>query len=125
MALIRSSQSLYQRILAPCVQSPLGPVCMTCGRLVDSEALVEGEPGKTTYAKVLVKHHGAEELRTFDMASVEWDSYELASHMRRANWFDPTSHEGAGLGVKVLPTDDDPEPSKVFSVLGSNGKPIT
>lgn len=124
MALIRSRTSLLQRILAPSIQSPLGPVCMTCGRLVDSEALVEGEPGKTTYAKVLVKHHGAEELRTFEMASVEWDSYELASHMRRANWFDPRSHEGSGLGVKIVPTDDDQATSKVFSILGANGKPL-
>ncbi len=116
MALIRSRQSLGQRVLAPCVQSAQGPVCMTCGRLVDSEALVEGEPGKTTFAKVLVTHHGAEELRTFDMGSVEWDSYELKSHMMRANWFDPTSHEGLGLGVKIMPSDDDPAPIKVHSL---------
>ena len=117
MALLRTNTSLLQRILAPSVQSPQGPVCMTCGRLVDSEALVEGEPWKTTYAKVLVKHHGAEELRTFDMGSVEWDSYELKSHMLRANWFDPRSHEGNGLGVKLQPNDDEPEPERVHSLV--------
>lgn len=105
MALIRTSQSLEQRIHSPSVKPPGGPVCMTCGRTVDSESLVEGMPGQTTYAKVLVKHHGAEELRRFDMGSVEWDDYELASHMRRANWFDPTAHEGLGLGVKMKPLD--------------------
>lgn len=122
MALIRSHVSLAQRILAPAVRAPQGCVCMTCGRLVDSENLVEGEPGKTTFAKILVKHHGAEELRTFDMGSVEWDSYELKSHMLRANWFDPRGD--AGLGVKVKLRDDDEEPTKAFSILGSNGRPL-
>ncbi|HYE92351.1 MAG TPA: hypothetical protein VEA38_15080 [Terriglobales bacterium] len=105
MALIKTLQTLEQRVLAPNVKHAAGPVCMTCGRICDSETLVEGEPGKTTIAKVLVKHHGAEELRTFDMGSVEWDSSELASHMRRANWFDPGAHEGLGLGVKINPVD--------------------
>lgn len=124
MALIKTRTSLEQRILAPSVKAPSGPVCMTCGRLVDSELLVEGEPGRTTFAKVLVKHHGAEELRTFDMGSVEWDSYELKSHMMRANWFSPFGHEDTALGVKIIPRFDDPEPSKVFSILGGNGRPI-
>jgi hypothetical protein len=124
VALRRTSTSLLQRILAPAVQSAAGPVCMTCGRIVDSEALVEGEPGKTTYAKVLVKHHGAEELRTFDMASVEWDSYELKSHMMRANWFSPHGHDDAGLGKKVVVDHTaEPEAERVYSVLGANGKP--
>lgn len=124
MALTRSHVSLGQRILAPAVKSARGCVCMTCGRIVDSESLVEGEAGRTTFAKVLVKHHGAEELRTFDMGSVEWDGYELQSHMMRANWFDP--HGDAGLGVKVnVGQWDEDEPSgKVFSILGGDGKPL-
>lgn len=126
MALVKSFTSLEQRILAPAVQASSGPVCMTCGRIVDSEALVEGLPGRDTFAKVLVKHHGAEELRTFDMGSVEWDSYELKSHMMRANWFDPTSHEGSGLGVKVVPDlDEDVAPIRSFpTICGPNGKPL-
>lgn len=123
MALLRTSTSLLQRVLAPAVQSAAGPVCMTCGRIVDGEALVEGEPGKTTFAKVLVKHHGAEELRTFDMGSIEWDSYELKSHMMRANWFDPRGD--AGLGVKIaVDHTAEPEAERVYSVLGANGKPV-
>lgn len=122
MALVRSSTSLLQRILAPAVRPAVGPICMTCGRYVDSEELVEGEPGKTTSAKVLVKHHGAEELRTFGMDSIEWDANELKSHMMRANWFDP--HGDAGLGVKLVATTDDPEPTAVHSILGTNGRPI-
>lgn len=123
MALIRSHVSLGQRILAPAVKSAQGCVCMTCGRIVDVESLVEGEPGKTTFARVLVKHHGAEELRTFDMGSVEWDGYELKSHMMRANWFDPRGD--AGLGVKItVDHTADPEPERVYSILGANGKPL-
>lgn len=123
MALIRSAVSLEQRILAPSVKKPAGCVCMTCGRLVDSEALVEGEPGKTTFAKVLVKHHGAEELRTFGMGSVEWDAYELKSHMMRANWFDPRGD--AGLGVQVnVDLAAEPEVERIYSILGANGKPL-
>lgn len=118
MALIRTSTSLEQRILSPYVKHASGPVCMTCGRIVDSEALVEGEPGVTTYARVLVKHHGQEELRTFDMASVEWDAYELKSHMMRANWFDPTGNTGLGVHVAV----DLDEPSPVVLYSGAGGK---
>ena len=126
MPLHRTNVSLAQRIMAPAVRGAMGAICMTCGRRIDSELLVEGEPGKTTFAKVLAKHHGAEELRTFDMGSVEWDDYELKSHMMRANWFSPHGEGDAGLGVKVnVPMDADDEPSgKAFSILGVNGKPI-
>jgi hypothetical protein len=124
VALIRTSVSLGQRIIAPNVKSASGCVCMTCGRIVDSEQLVEGEPGKTTYAKVLVKHHGAEELRTFGMDSVEWDSYELASHMRRANWFDPRGDAGLGVRIEIPAYQEEEASGKAFSILGSNGKPI-
>jgi hypothetical protein len=118
VTLLRTRTSLEQRVLAPTVQGPRGPVCLTCGRVVDSEALVEGEPGHTTFAKVLVKHHGAEELRTFDMGSVEWDSYELKSHMMRANWFSPFGHEDQGLGRKVTPSNDDEDaPAKPLIVV--------
>ena len=107
MALIKSRAGLAA-LLAPHVQSARGPVCMTCGRLVDSEALVEGYPGETTFARVLVKHHGAEELRTFDMGSSNWDERDLGSMMSRTNWFDPTAHEGIGLGREVQnPNDHD------------------
>lgn len=101
MPLLKSRASWGDLVHAPSVESVRGPVCMTCGRLVDSERLVEGYPGETVYAKVLVKHHGAEELRTFHMGSSNWDERDLASMMRRTNWFDPTSHEGMGLGHKT------------------------
>lgn len=108
MGLLKSRAALGNLVIAPYAQSAKGPVCMTCGRIVDSEALVEGYPGETTFAKILVKHHGAEELRTFDMGSSNWDERDLASMMGRTNWFDPTSHEGLGLGRVVdKPQDHD------------------
>lgn len=116
MALIKSSATLGNLILAPHVQSAQGCVCLTCGRLVDEESLVEGYPGESATCKVLVKHHGAEELRTFHMGSTNWDERDLASMMRRTNWFDPTAHEGLGTNVRVIPSDGyvDPEPTKII-----------
>jgi len=123
MPLHRTSTSLGDLILAPHVQSAQGAVCMTCGRLVDEESIVEGYPGESLTAKVLVRHHGAEELRTFNMGSTNWDHTDLASMMRRTNWFDPTSHEGMGLGAKLVPSDAwvDPETTKVITT-GSGTK---
>ena len=119
MPLLKSSVGLTA-LLAPHVQSPLGPVCLTCGRVVDEEQLVEGYPGESTFAKVLVRHHGAEELRTFDMGSSNWDERDLGQMMRHVNWFDPASFEGAGLGQKVKPNYvDDPEPTKLITGGGS------
>ena len=113
MSIIKSHADLAT-LLAPSVQSALGPVCMTCGRVVDEEQLVEGYPGESVTCKVLVKHHGAEELRTFHMGSTNWDERDLAQMMRHTNWFDPTKHEGVGLGEKIAPNwVDDPEPTKI------------
>lgn len=107
MPLLKSRASWNDLVYAPTAGSVRGPVCMTCGKLVDSEQLVEGYPAEpengregSLVCKVLVKHHGAEELRTFHMGSTNWDVGDLASMMRRTNWFDPTAHEGLGLGHK-------------------------
>lgn len=119
MSLRRSSLSMDQFVISPDVQRATGPVCLTCGRSVDSEAIVEGYPGSSTTCKVLVKHHGAEELRAFDMGSVEWDYTDLRSKMRRANWFDPRSFEGTPLGVQAPRYSErdaeDPEPARIHS----------
>jgi hypothetical protein len=106
MPLLKTRASWGDLVSAPVVESVRGPVCMTCGRIVDSEELVEGYPGVSTIAKVLVKHHGAEELGTFDMGSSNWDERDLASMMRRRNWFDPTRFEGLGVGQKIENPED-------------------
>lgn len=113
MSLIKSLASWNDLVHAPNVQSPRGAVCMTCGRLVDFEGVVEGYPAKendagTTWCKYLTKHHGAEELRTFEMGSTNWDYADAAQMARRTNWFDPTRHEGLGLGKEIRnPGDHD------------------
>lgn len=119
MPLLKTRASWDNLVIAPRVQHVRGPVCMTCGRLVDEEQLVEGYPGESTHARVLVKHHGAEELRTFDMGSTNWDAGDLASMMRRTNWFDPTAHEGLALGreVKQPGEHDDVDQVKPMVVL--------
>lgn len=79
----------------------LAPQCATCLCDVDSEEIVDGDPGfeneagqvlqqaGTETCKVLVKHHGAEELHVFDMGSRNWGYQELAKWMGRRKWFNP------------------------------------
>jgi hypothetical protein len=123
MPLLKTSVSWDNLVHAPRVQHVRGPVCMTCGRLVDEEHLVEGYPGESTHAKVLVKHHGAEELRTFDMGSTNWDAADLASMMRRTNWFSPFEYEGLARGVEIKSPGEHDDKSdderKPFVDLGS------
>lgn len=108
MALIRSRASWDDLVLAPSVQAPKGAVCLTCGRIVDFEGVVEGYPGESERARYLVRHHGAEEARWFDMGSRNWDLADVAQMARRTNWFDPRAHEGLGLGQVVdNPADHD------------------
>lgn len=104
---LRRTAAQLAHLVRPVVQPTLGPLCMTCGRVVDEEQIVEGYPGESETCKVLVRHHGAEELRTFDMASKEWDAADLASLMRRAHWFDPLQDGGdAGHGHKKVDWKD-------------------
>lgn len=90
MALRRRRTGYLQGLLAPIAGDITGALCLTCGRIVDSESMVEGEPGKTTGCAVLVKHHGQEELRHFSFDSVEWDYRDLGRMMQGARFFDPT-----------------------------------
>lgn len=70
------------------------PVCLTCGAYCEEWHLVEGEPDSTPFARVLVRHHGQEELRTFDMGTVCWDGDDLGKMIRSAEWFDPKVETG-------------------------------
>lgn len=83
-----------------------GPRCALCDKVVDYEALVEGYPGVENLeqhviepaggetAKVLVRHHGAEEVCTFDMGSRNWGPTDLRKWMARKRWFDPLADGG-------------------------------
>lgn len=105
MALRRTVLNLDRYIVSPNRWDVTGPVCDICQMVVDYEELVEGEPGwGKPFCKVLVKHHGAEELATFDFGSVEWDHKDLAKYMQRRRWFEPKedgSAEEGTLAVRV------------------------
>lgn len=123
MALRRSTATLDNLVVAPYAGSARGAVCLTCGKLVDEEAIVEGYPGESVWCKVLVRHHGAEELRTFSMGSTNWDHEDLASMMARTNWFDPNSYDGMGLGIKVSNVGEhDDKADGEFKVFVGGGK---
>lgn len=108
MALRRTAINLDQYIIRPEVGNIIGPQCATCNRVVDYEALVEGEPGVENEVgqvtkmaggetcRVLVRHHGAEEIRTIDFGSREWGPIELAKWMKRVLWFNPLEDDQVG-----------------------------
>lgn len=102
MSIKRTQLGLLAALLAPITYDTEGPLCLTCGRVVDGESLVEGFPGETTFCKVLVRHHNAEELRTFDMGSKEWDHRDLKRLMQGARWFDP-NEQGEGVLRATVP----------------------
>lgn len=127
MPLLKTRASWNDLVIAPHAQSPRGCVCMTCGRLVDFEGVVEGYPADersegSTWCKYLVKHHGAEELRTFDMGSTNWDYGDAAMMAQRTNWFDPTRFEGLGLGHRNdNPGEHDDKDDGEFKIIVGGG----
>lgn len=80
----------------------VGPRCQLCQQPVTSEEMVDGLAGKDTWCEVRVKCHGAEEVKRFDFASVEWDERDLMSAMSRHRWFVPDEHVDAGRSVGGL-----------------------
>ncbi len=108
----RTVLTLDRYISSPVRWDVTGPVCALCTvdendpAVVDSESLVEGLPGVEnnegqvttnaagTFCKVLVKHHGCEELREFDFGSVEWGPTDLRKAMQRVRWFSPEDAAG-------------------------------
>lgn len=86
----RRKYDFLETILRPVQHYATYPQCKTCLCDIPHVELVEGLPGKTTYARVLVRCHGSEELSQFDFGSVEWDpSEELRKAIRQTVWFDP------------------------------------
>lgn len=89
MTIYKHRMKLLTALRKPLAEG-VAPLCITCGRYLDSEEIVEGYPGQTGFCKVLGRHHGAEELVTFDMGSLEWDFDDLPRFVRGHAWFDPT-----------------------------------
>lgn len=96
--------------LAPAYADVYGPVCDLCNAVVDSEEIVEGQPGglgadpngvmtetpaSHPYCRVLVTHHGAEELHQFDFESIWWNAEDLKRRMQHRRWFCPLEESNA------------------------------
>ncbi len=103
----RTAMNLDRYIITPPKAQYFGPVCATCNRVCDAEEIVEGYPGEENLdgmvtkpagsdtVRVRVKHHGAEEVVTFDMGSRLWGPSELQKWMTRHVWFNPlVGHAG-------------------------------
>ena len=102
MSLRRTVLSLDQYIRARPLGHIEGPQCAICNDVVDYEALVEGYPGYadkdgniveqagSDFCRVLVRCHGAEELREFQFGGRLWTPEDLRKAMQRVLWFDPT-----------------------------------
>jgi len=103
VSLKRTQLGYLQSLLLPitAAKDNTGPRCLTCLEVVDLESMVEGYPGQTTFCRVLVRHHGAEELRTFEFDSVEWDHRDLKRAMQSARFFDPLGHGEGTASVQV------------------------
>ena len=80
-------------------------MCLTCLQSCDAWGLAPDSPAPADlhpetgrvvreatrdYALVLVKHHGAEELRRYDMGSRNWDMQDVKQRMDKTQWFNPS-----------------------------------
>ncbi len=64
-------------------------LCQKCGRPVDYEEIVEGRPGESETAQVLVRHHGEEELCEMGFGTKYWDWAQLGRFITAHQWFRP------------------------------------
>lgn len=90
MALRKVKLGLLPALTAPVVrpvQGFIAPVCDLCQKPLDSEELVETW---RTGARVLGRHHGQEELASFELGTEEWEPEDLSRAMRGYLWFSPT-----------------------------------
>ncbi len=99
MSLRRVVTKYLAGLRAPIHYDITGALCLTCGRPVDTEEIVDGLPGRNPYCRVLVTHHGQEELRTFEFDTIYWDDHDLARQMKSARFFDPRLAGECGFGA--------------------------
>jgi len=89
----------------------LRPLCDLCGKYLDGEELVESWP---TGARVLGRHHGAEELASFELGTRGWDERDLSSAMRAHRWFQPETR-----AETEMPPNNEPALSSEALVMPS------
>ena len=93
----RSTVNLLDILHAHVTPDVCGATCLTCGRVVQKEEMVETHKYG---CKVLVTCHGQEELRSFDFGTEYWGDQDLKRAMQRMRWFDPTKpNEDAYSGL--------------------------
>jgi hypothetical protein len=81
----RVSYGLLESLVLPVTDA--WPTCDLCTLPLDKIELVE-RAGPTA-ARVLGKHHGAEELATFELGTREWEPDDLQRAVRGHRWFRP------------------------------------
>lgn len=96
------------------------PVCQLCGRYVDREEIVERWP---TGARVLVKHHGAEELASFELGTRDWDCDDLARAMKGHPWFAPETMAANEQTLAGVAPDYEQQPDGTIfgGIIGPDG----
>lgn len=93
MTLRKVKTGLLSALRAPIVMPAAGfiaPVCDLCQKPLDSEEMVETW---RTGARVLGKHHGQEELASFELGTEQWEPEDLSRAMRGHKWFAPVERE--------------------------------
>lgn len=109
MRLRRTNLTYSTQVFAPLdARQIAGPPCLTCGRVVQKEEIVEEGP---TFCRVLFTCHGREELRTYEFETREW-GYDELRRMRLADrLFDPTVESETGhlvVGIEVPKSGNNP-----------------
>lgn len=94
MPLFKRNVGLLTALRKPVSFEALQPLCMTCGRYLDSWNMVEQQG---TRVRMLGKHHGAEEAVWFDMGTRQWEAEDLAAVMRAHDWFPPNEVSAPAL----------------------------
>lgn len=62
------------------------PVCILCGRHLDSWELVEEMPERV---RIIGKHHGAEQLVTLELGTRNYDDGDITRALRGVDFFHP------------------------------------
>lgn len=80
----RITRGLVEALTLPVTD--MWPTCDLCNGPIDAIELVD-RVGPT--AKVLAKHHGQEELVTFELGTEHWEADDVQRAMRGHRWFKP------------------------------------
>jgi hypothetical protein len=118
----RRSVGLLEGLVRPRVNlGGIGPICQLCGRVLDSEEIVESW---ATGVRVLARHHGAEELAEFELGTTEHDESDLRRAMEGHPWFAPevVAQRELVRAADAPELPDDEAASKIISTPTEGGR---